>query len=483
MSKSLSGKVLDGMKWKFTERISVQIINALTPILLARLLTPNDFGVIAILMVFISIANTLVNNGLCTVIIQRKNVDNDDCSTVFFTQFILSLLCYLVIFFAAPFIANFYGNKDLCLMLRVLSVSVIIGSLSAMQITIMKKNMEFGKSFLINVIGNVSYAICGCGLAFKGYGAWSLIYATIINQTAISISSIISINWRPKFVFSVIKLKKLFGYSWKLSVGWIIGTIHQDLYTLVVGKRFNSTVLGYYNRSSSIPSIILKTMSETVDNVMFPALSQIQDEHTKLCKTTKIMLSTNAYLLCALFFGLAATSENIISILLTDKWLPAAPMMSIVCITYMLNALNNSNMQIFNAMGHSEIFMNFEIIKRSLSIILLIICSYINIYAVLIGLTFMALLSNVMNAYQNKKLLGIPYREQIGYILPYMATGMVMAVIIYLLGKSIENRLISLCVQIISGAVIYVIVSIIFKFQPFQDILQMITRIVKRDGM
>ncbi len=465
--KELSKKVFSGMKWKAVERFSLQFINAVTPMVLARLLLPEDFGTIAILSVFISIANTFVHNGLGNSIIQKKDSDDLDCSTVFFTQFAIAAICYTILFISAPFIAKWYKNPQLSLMLRVMSFSIVISAIGSIQITVMKKNMQFQKSFAINTFATITYGVVGIGLAYAGFGPWSLVWANLANGIALPLGAIFMVRWRPKLQFSFERLKSLFSYSWKLTVGWLIGTLHQDLYVLVVGKRFSSATLGYYNRAGSFPSIITKTVTEVVDGVMFPAMSQIQDNREKLKSVTKTLLSMNSYILFPMFLGLSAVAKNLVVLILTEKWLPSVPMMQIICVTYALNSINNSNMQVFNSMGRSDLFMKFELIKRSISIVLLIVMSFISIYAVIVVLLLMAVLSNMMNAYQNKKLLGIKFSEQAACLLPPLVCAAVMWVLVMAVGLIKMNIFVSLTVQILTGVIVYLALSYIFRLQPF----------------
>lgn len=468
----LSKKVLSGMKWKTIERFFLQFINAVTPMVLARLLMPEDFGAIAILSVFISIANTFVNNGLTNSIIQKKDSDELDCSTVFYVQLAISIVCYLILFAFAPLIASLYENVELSPMLRVMALSLIIGALGSMQMTVMKKKMEFEKSFVIFGAAAVAQGVVGIGLAYLGFGCWSLVWANIANSIVLRLTAVLMVKWYPVRRFSFSRLKTLFSYSWKLTVGWLVGTLHQDLYVLVIGKMFSPTTLGYYNRAGSFPQIISKTVTEVVDGVMFPAMSQIQDDREKLKEITKNLLSLNSYILFPVFFGLSAVAKNLVTLILTEKWNQTAPMMSIICVTYALNAINNSNMQVFNAMGRSDIFMKFELIKRSISIVLLIIMSFINIYAVILVLLLMAVLSNIMNAYQNRKLLGIAYTEQVMCYLPPLAGAIMMWVIVVLVGTIRMNKVLSLLCQIVCGALVYVLLSVVFKPAPFRVILR-----------
>lgn len=472
--KDLGKKIFSGMKWKAIERIFLQLINAVTPMVLARILLPEDFGIIAILTVFVSLANTFVNNGLGNSIIQKKDSDDLDCSTVFYTQFIIAVICYAVLFVCSPFIASLYGNEELSLMLRVMSLTIVIGSLGSIQITVMKKNMDFQKSFVIYGSATIAYGIVGIGLAYAGYGSWSLVWAGIANSVVLQLAAMLMIKWKPLWQFSFFRLKSLFSYSWKLTVGWLIGTLHQDLYVLVIGKRFSSATLGYYNRAGSFPQIITKTVTEVVDGVMFPAMSQMQDDRDKLRTITKTLLSMNSYILFPIFMGLASVAENLVKLILTEKWLPSVPMMQIMCITYALNSINNSNMQVFNSMGRSDIFMKFELIKRSISMVLLVAMSFVSIYAVIIVLLVMAILSNMMNAYQNNKLLGIGYAQQLKCLLPAFLCSVVMYGAVAVVSILSVKPHIALMLQIIIGVATYLITSYIFKLESFLYLLKYI---------
>lgn len=480
LDKELSRKVINGVKWKAVERLFLQIINAVTPMVLARLLMPEDFGIVSILAVFVSIASTFVNNGLCNAIIQKKDSDDIDSSTVFYTQLIIALICYLILFIVAPWISNLYANKTLTPMLRVMSLSLIIGSLGSMQTTIMKKNMMFYKSFLIQGSATIAYGIVGIYTAYIGMGCWSLVYAELAKNAVLAFSANVVVRWKPILAFSLSRLKLLFNYSYKLTVGWLIGTLHQDAYTLVIGKMFSSATLGYYNRAGSFPQIISKTVTEVVDSVMFPALSKIQDDKKELKNVTRGLLSLNSYVIFPLFMGLAAVGDNIVALILTEKWLPSVPMMRIMCMTFALNSINNSNMQVFNSMGRSDLFMKFEIIKRSISIISLLTVSFISIYAVIIVLLLMAVLSNCMNAYQNKKILEYKYLEFIHDILPNIIMSIVMAVCVYFIGKLFATCIVALVIQILVGAVVYILISVATKNESFEKFVQILKNKIKR---
>jgi len=480
MQNELKGKVFGGLVWKTTERVLLNLLNLVLPLYLAIILAVEDFGIIAIMTVFINISNTLINNGLCNAIIQKKDSDDVDSSTVFYTQLLVAVICYLILFATAPLVSKLYDNKSLTPMLRVMSLSLIIGSLGSMQTTMMKKYMQFYKSFVIQGSATIAYGVAGISAAYMGCGCWSLVYAALAKSTVLTLSANIAVRWKPLFTFSFSRLKSLFSYSYKLTIGWLIGTLHQDAYTLVIGKMFSNATLAFYNRAGSFPQIITKTVTEVVDGVMFPALSKIQDDKKELKNVTRGLLSFNSYVLFPIFMGLAAAGDNIISLILTDKWLPSVPMMRIMCMTFALNSINNSNMQVFNSMGRSDLFMKFEIVKRSISIVLLFAVSVISIYAVIVVLLFMAILSNCMNAYQNKKLLGYTYLELIHDILPNVIISLIMAVCVYIVGNLFASKLVSLVMQVLTGIMVYIMISAVTQNDSFTKLLQMLKKKIKR---
>ena len=479
-NNSISDKIINVVKWKIVELIFLQVVNAGIPIVLARILSPEHFGTIAILSIFISLANTFVNNGLGNAIIQKHNSDEEDCSTVFFAQLFISVICYLVLFVIAPIISKIYNNIELINMIRIMSIIIVIGAFNTMQIVILKKNMDFYKSFITNALSIVSYGGVGVFFALKGFECWSLIFANIAKEIVLFICLSFTVRWKPRLKFSFEKLKKLFGFSWKLTIGWIIGTLHNDIYTLVIGKYFNNSILGYYNRASSFPNIILKTSTDVVENVMFPALSQIQHSKEKIKEVSRIFLSIVSYIAFPCFIGMAVASKNIIHVILTEKWLPSSSMMSIICITYSFSALNNANMQIFNSIGRSDVFMKIEIIKRSVSLLLLMLMTKTNIHAVTLILLYVTMLSALVNCYQNKKLLGYTYKQQIIDIFPSLLISLLMGSVVYFVGFLKYHVGIVLALQIIVGIGIYLIESYIFKIRSFYLLIEMIKNKIKK---
>ena len=463
---NLKKQVMSGMIWKFFERGSMQIVNFILQIVLARLLLPEDYGVITILNVFILFSTTLINNGLGNALIQKKNADDKDFNTIFYLQLGVAVFLMAVLFFCAPLIAGFYNDENLTVYLRVMSVVLLLEALSSIQLTALRKALQFRKSFYANVIGVIVHGGVGIALAYMGFGCWALIISQIAMKLVVYITLLLLVRWHPKKMFSFERFKSLFSYSWKLTVGWLIGTLHQSLFSLVVGKFFSKDVLGYYNRGQNFPQTVTTTLNETISNVMFPALSKVQDDKAKMKNATRKMMALTAFLVFPVMIGIISISEPFVYVALTAKWAPCIPMMQLFCISFGINIISTTNMQSFNAIGRSDIFLKLEVIKRGLSLALLFVTSLISINAVIIGLAAMGVFSLVYNTFPNRKLLGYTLKEQIEDIGPSLLVSLMMMLVVFPVNFLSISYLIKMIIQVILGIAVYASLSLSFKLKP-----------------
>ncbi|MBP9988160.1 MAG: lipopolysaccharide biosynthesis protein, partial [Ruminococcus sp.] len=383
--KTLRQQVFSGMIWRFMERGCVQVINFVLQIVLARLLEPSDYGTLAILNVFISFSTTLINNGLGNAIIQKKDADEKDFNTIFYIQLGLALILMLILNLLAPSIASYYHDETLSIYLRVMSVILVLEALASIQMTALRKSLQFKKSFYANVAGTLTSGVVGIAMALNGFGCWSLIFSQISMKIALLITYLIIVRWRPKAMFSFDRFKKLFAYSWKLTVAWLIGTLHQNVFSLVIGKKFSKTILGFYDKGQNLPNTMKTTVNETISTVMFSALAKIQNDKEKMKQSTRKMMALTAFIIFPVMAGVAGISKSFVYLFLTAKWAPCIPMMQLFCISFGINIISTTNMQSFNAIGKSDVFMKLEIVKRSLSLDVLLLTTRINIYAVIVG--------------------------------------------------------------------------------------------------
>ena len=480
--QNLNRQIGNGLVWNFLERGGVQIITFLVQLVLARLLTPEDYGILAILSVFISLSSTFVNNGLANAVIQKKNSDSKDFNTVFYFQFAVSVLFVGILFLLAPWVSRYYENPDLTQYLRVMSLTLLIDAMYAMQMAKLKITMQFKKRFFANIAGILAQAAVGIGMALAGCGVWSLIASQLAQKLVLMLVLTAMIRWFPHAEFSFARLGQLFGYSWKLFVGWLIGTVHQDIYAFIIGKYFSTATLGYYNRASNLPQTITKTVNETVSNVMFPALAKLQDEPDAFKQNTRRMMSLICFLIWPITAGIAAVSESFIMAVLTEKWAASIPMMQLFALAYGFNVISTANMQPFNALGRSDVFMKLEMVKRSLSVALLLVAAILlqNIFAVIGVITLMGLFSICYNAFVNRRLLGYTLREQLADMAPSFGISALMFAAVYAVSLLPISYTVMLILQILLGVGLYFGLAAAFRLPAMKIATGLVRSFLKR---
>ena len=469
-----------GIAWKTVENIAAQAINFIIQMFLARLLLPEDFGVVAILNIFISIANTLVQNGLVSSILQKKDADNIDYCTVFYVELLIAVFMYGIIYITAPYISNFYGNISYVSYLRVFSLTVIISALSSVQTTALSSRLDFKSSCIANLIGVVFSGITGVLLALSGYGVWSLIFSQLVLRFITFVFLFLFARWLPEFKFSFKRLKQLFSYSWKLFLGWLIGTIYSDAFSLIIGKVYDEKILGFYSKGNSIPATFNRTVTQTTTSVMFPTIAKMQDDKQKVKEQTRIMISVSVALTFFVMAGIAAVAEPFVMVFLTSTWRGAIPVIQILSISNAINVISNANMQSFNAIGRSDVFLKCEMIKRGITICLLLITSQINFYLMLLTIVFMGFLSVVINSFFNIKLLNYSLKEQIVDILPYAFLSILFFGVIYSMNLFKIGYIKKLVLQISLCVIIYIICVFTIKLDGFKKVKETLLSFLKQ---
>lgn len=448
-------KTTQGLIWKMGENIATQGMQFVIQMLLARLLLPEDFGVIAILNVFTNLANTLVNNGLSSALLRQKEYDDKAYATVFVVTLGISVAGYAAIFAAAPAIARFYENTALTQYLRVYTVTVLMTAISSMCTTVLRFKMDFRGIFLGNFLGVITQGILGVAMALSGFGVWSLIYSNVARYAILMLVLMIWSKWRPKFYFSLKILKDLFSYSWKLAAGWLVSTLYNDVFSLIVGKRFSSQTLGYYTKGHSIPAMVNRVLSQTITAVMFPSLAKDQHDLQTIKARTRAMISTSAALVLPVMAGIAGCASALVSVLLTDRWLPVVPVIQITCIPMAINVINNANMQSINAIGRSDVFLYSETIKRTVTILMVLITSQIDFYLMLWSIAFMGLISMIINLVADHKLLNYRMKEYLQDLIPYVVVALLLFAVVFAMSYLQINVYVKLVLQLLACAGIY----------------------------
>lgn len=466
--------VLSGLMWRYAERCGAQIIQFVVQIILARLLTPSDYGIIGLITVFISISLVFAQSGLGQALVQRKNIDNVEFSTVFYFSLTFSVVLYGILFFCSPVIAHFYNEPILTSIVRAQGVTVIIGAANSVQQAYVQKTMQFRRFFWSTLGGTLASAVVGIYMAYRGYGVWALVGQQISNQLINTIILWFTVKWRPQIVFSIKKAKQLFSYGWKLLCSSLIDTIYNNIYSLIIGKFYSSTDLGYYNRGKQFPVLIIQNINSAIDSVMFPVMAEAQDERKRLKAMVRRSIVTSTFLIFPAMAGLASIAKPLTIILLTEKWLPAVPFIQFCCFTYAFWPIHTANLQAIKALGRSDIFLKLEILKKIVGVIILVITIPFGLYIMMIGRCIGTVISSIINAFPNKKLLGYSYIEQLKDMLPSFILSIVMAAVVLVIGMISLNVFLKMIVQIVVGISVYMAMAKAFKVECFEYILQMI---------
>ncbi len=470
--------IVKGLTWKLLERFGVQGVQFVLQIVLARLLDPEHYGMLSIMIIFTTLANVFIQNGFNTALIQGKDVSEDDYSSVFWVSFGISGILYAAIFFCAPLIADFYSMPQIISSLRILAIILFPGALNSVQVAKISRELNFRKVFISNIAAIAVSGIVGITMAYMGAGLWALVGQSIVNVFISCIVMRFTVSLKLRFRCNFTRVKILFSFGWKLLVSSLIDTLYSDLYSLTIGKKYNSDTLGYYSKGRQFPQFIIGSINGAVQSVMLPVLSSKQDEKEQAKNIMRTSMMMSSYIIFPMMAGLAAVATPLISILLTDKWLPCVPYLQIYCISMAFYPVHTCNLQAINAMGRSDVFLKLEIIKKAYGMALLIFAliffdSPIAIVAMGIIST---LIGSFVNSFPNKKLIGYSYFEQIRDILPSLAASVLMFGAVVAVGMLQLAPILTLLLQIVTGVIVYVAISAITRMKPFLALLSMLKR-------
>ena len=479
MEKGVTGnKVMNSFLWRLFERIGAKGVELIVSLVLANVLDPDLFGSIALVLVVITILQVFVDSGLGNALIQKKDSDNKDFSTVFFFNIVFCAVLYALLFITAPLFANFYENPDLTPIIRVLGLTIVISGVKNVQIAYVSKNLMFKRFFFSTLGGTVFAAVAGIVLALKGFGMWALVIQSVSNTAIDTLILWITVKWKPEFYFSFKRLKVLFGYGWKLLVSSLLDTGYTQLRALIIGKRYTEADLAYYDRANQFPGFITANINTSIDSVLFPAMSGVQDDKERVKSMTRRAMKTSIFLMAPMMAGLACCSTSIVKVILPDVWLPLVPYMVILCISYTFYPIHTSNLNAIKALGRSDIFLKLEVIKKVVGITLLLISMWYGVFAITLSLLVSDFICQIINSWPNKKLINYGYLEQLKDILPSIILAWVMGGIVYCVGFLGLNEYVTLAIQVPLGVVIYTLGAKLFKMESFDYLLDVIKSII-----
>lgn len=477
---SRSKNTITNFLWRFAERCGAQGVSFIVSLVLARLLSPDDYGTVALMTVFISILSVFIDSGFSAALIQKKDADELDFSSIFYFNLVSCGLMYLILFFAAPLISAFYGRSEMTAMLRVLGITFLISGVKSVQTAYVSKNMMFKRFFFATLGGTIGAAFVGIGMAMKGYGAWAIIAQSLFNNTVDTLILWLTVKWRPKWQFSFRRLKQLFSYGWKLLVSSLLDTVYGNLRSLIIGKVYSSEDLAFYNKGQHLPNLIVSNVNSSIDSVLLPTMSAAQNDREAVKSMTRRSIQTSTYVMAPLLLGMAACATPLIRLLLTQKWLPCVPFLVIYCITYMFYPVHTANLNAIKALGRSDLFLKLEICKKVIGLIVLAITVPISVMAMGYSLLVTSVLGQIINSWPNRKLLNYGYLEQLKDILPGIGLAAFMAVCVYLIQWLGLPDFVTLLIQVPLGAVIFVAGSALLKLEAFTYLWGMVGPVLKR---
>ena len=471
---NLKQKTINGVIWSAIERFSNQIIQFLVQIIIARLLFPSDYGMIGMLAIFMAVAQTFTDGGFGNALIQKKDRNNTDYSTVFYFNITTGIILSIIFFFSSGLIANFYKMPKLELIIQVMSINLIILSFQVVHKAILTINIDFKTQAKASLSSVIIAGIIGITMAYTGFGVWAL----VAQFTAINIIQTILLwyfeKWRPIRVFSKQSFKRLFNFGSKILAANLLHTIYLNLYTLVIGKRFSATDLGYYSRADQFAQFPSSNITGILWRVTYPIMSSIQNEDEKLKNVYRQYIRLSAFIVFPLMIGLAAIAEPFIIFILTEKWRGVIPILQIISICYMFYPLNAINQNLMQVKGRSDLFLRLEILKKIIGITLLFISLPFGMYYVCLSLVVYALINLAINTYFTSKLINFNILQQIKDLIRILFAALAMGIVVYLINYIEISYILKLILGVIIGALVYTFIAWITKMSELKQVTNLI---------
>ncbi len=469
MGNNLSSSVIKNFFWVYCETISRQLVGLLVTIVLARLLLPSDFGMLALVSVFIAIADVFVSSSFSMALIQKKDTDSLDYNTMFWFSSALAVVIYALLFICAPYIGAYYSSDQLAPVFRVLALRIPLSAYNSVQTAYVAKEMIFRKSFLSTSGGAVLSGILGVSMAYGGFGIWALVMQSLTNVLFNTVFLAAIVPWRPQHQFSSERLSRLVGFGWKLLATGLIFTVYSEFRSLVIGKKYSPADLGFYNRGNQFPSVIASNIDNSITRVMFPALSGRQDDSAGLLAMTRRAAKTSAYIMTPVLFGFAVAAEPFVEHLLTAKWLPCVPYIQIMCVVWWMQPTQTCSIQAIKAIGRSDLYLRIELWSKLVGISSLSYAVYAfdTPYAVAVSALFAQCVAVFLYGWYADRYIGYRLASQFADLLGPAAMASVMGAVIYTVRFWVESKLLMLIVQIAGGAAVYLLLSDLFRNEAF----------------
>lgn len=472
--------VISNFIWKFLERILAQLITFVVSVILARILAPEAYGIIAIVLAFIEIANIFVTAGFGEALIVKKNADDIDFSTIFWCSFVFAWIIYLLIFFASPLIASIYENPILIPIFRVLALKLPLASFNTVQNAIIAINMQFKKYFFSILFGAVISGIIGIRMAYSGFGVWALVFQYLVNSSISTVVLLLTIQWKPKLCFSFNRAKRLMDFGWKMMFSNLINTVYVELQGLIIGAYYTTADLAQYKRGNQFPSLFINNINSAITSVLFPTMSKANMDVRQVKVIARKSLSLSAFIIFPIMTGLALVAKPLVVLLLTEKWIDCVPFLQISCACFVLQPLQTTNAQAIKAMGRSDVYLRMEIIKKIVGVVLLMISIPFGVIAIAFSLLLSVIFSTIVTCFPNRRIIAYSFKEQFLDIIQPTILCVIMAIcVIPISFMNIPNYLM-LLIQIGTGSFVYLGASIIIKNPSIAYLIALVRSIIDK---
>lgn len=472
--------VVKNLFWRLGERFGAKMVQFIVQIVLAKMLAPKLMGTIGLILVFIEVLQIFIESGLGNALIQKKDADDLDFSSVFYFNCLICGAAYLLMFFGAPFIADFYNKPELTPIIRVMSLVLVVSGMKNVQQAYVSRNMMFKRFFFATLIGTVVAAVVGITMAYTGFGLWAIVAQNLVNVTVDTMILWLTVKWRPKKCFSFQRLKYLYSYGWKLFASSLMEVIYLKLRNLIIGKRYSDESLAFYTYGEYFPQFITSILNSSLDSVLLPSMAKVQDSREHVKNMTRRSIKIGTFIMMPFMVGIMVCASPVVRLVLTEDWLPIVPYLRILCISYAFMPIHTANLNAIKAIGRSDTYLKLEIIKKFVDFGTILATMFISVKAMVYGVLVASIISQVINAWPNKKLLGYSYFEQVADMIPQIIASAIMGAVIYPISLINMHYILMMAIQVPLGVVVYIICSKLMHIDSFEYLLDTLKSLLNR---
>ena len=477
---SLKNKTIKGVGWSAADALLGQGVTFIVGLVLARLLSPDEYGLIGICLIFTTVLNGIVDSGFSNALIRKKDITDEDYNTMFTTNMAISIILYVLLFVSAPFVSDFFHRVELTALVRVTGLVLFCNALSITQVTILAKRIDFKTKTKASLVSAVVSGVIGIAMAFIGFGVWSLVTQQLSRQLLYTLSLWVLNKWCPKFTFYKDSFKYMWGFGWKLLASGILNNVWNQLYQVVIGKCYTPSTLGHYTRANDYANLFSANLTSIVQRVSYPVLSEMQDNKERMVLGYRKLIKVTMFVTTVCMISLGAVAEPMIYTLIGTKWYEAATYLPLICVSMSLYPLHAINLNILQVLGRSDIFLYLEVPKKIVGLIPIGIGIFCGIYYMLLASIFTGFISLYLNTWYTGKALGYTFLKQLRDIFPSYLTAFVIALAVYFLKYLSLPYYIVLVIQIFIGIVVGLIVSELFKFEEYLELKSIVLKLIKR---